>query len=68
MLTCGHCLCTECCGRLLRYHRRPHPLRAVGNIQCPLCRAVCRSDEIGYVSTNASNETLDDIRVEVSYV
>jgi len=34
-------------------------------IQCPLCREMCHADEIGYVSTEASNSEVEELKIEV---
>ena len=66
VMTCGHCLCTECCDQLLQHHRYPHHYGRAGRIQCPLCREMCHADEIGAVSTTttSSSET-EELKIEV---
>ena len=69
VMTCGHCLCTECCDQLLQHHRYPHHYGRAGRIQCPLCREMCHADEIGAVSTTttSSSET-EELKIEVMLV
>ena len=70
VMTCGHCLCTDCCEELLQHHRCPHHYSRVGRIQCPLCREMCHADEIGCVSsnaiTNAATNEIEELKVEVT--
>ena len=66
VMTCGHCLCTDCCEQLLQHHAYPHPYCRVGRIQCPLCREMCHADEIGAVSTNPGNNETEELKVEVT--
>lgn len=66
VMTCGHCLCTDCCEELLQHHQYPHPFSRVGRIQCPLCREMCHADEIGAVSTNPSDSKTEELKVEVT--